>query len=136
MTATRGGGLLVLLLAAATASCDGNGPSLPCACTEEFRFFHLTVVDGNGAPADGVEVSVVRGSTGERLEYGQPSGLAPGDYLVMDDSYSDRIGADEAFAVSGVRGAESFTTEFRFGTDACRCHVTLLAGPERVTLSP
>ena len=125
----------LLVLAGVLVACDGNEPQTPCACTEEFRSYHLTVVDGAGEPADGVDVRVVRVLTGERLDFGSPAGT-PGVYVIMDDSFTDRIAADESFQVGGVRGAASFTTEFRFGTDECRCHVLRLAGPDSVTLQP
>jgi hypothetical protein len=125
----------LLVLAGVLVACDGNEPQTPCACTEEFRSYHLTVVDGAGEPADGVDVRVVRVLTGERLDFGSPAGT-PGVYVIMDDSFTDRIAADESFQVGGVRGEASFTTEFRFGTDECRCHVLRFAGPDSVTLQP
>jgi len=125
----------LLVLAGVLVACDGNEPQTPCACTEEFRSYHLSVVDGAGEPADGVDVRVVRVLTGERLNFGAPAGT-PGVYVILDDSFTDRIAADESFQVGGVRGEASFTTEFRFGTDECRCHVLRLAGPDSVTLQP
>ena len=122
------------VLVLALVACDDESET-PCICTEEFRSYHLTVVDVDGEPADGVNIRVVRDQTGEQLDFGSPAG-APGAYVIMDDSFTDRIAADEPFEVSGVRGEASFTTGFRFGTDPCRCHVLLLAGPDRVTLSP
>ena len=124
-----------LFLAGLLVACDSNESQIPCACTEEFRSYHLTVVDGSGELADGVEVRVVRVLSGERLDFGAPAGT-PGVYVIMDDSFTDRIAADESFQVGGVRGEASFTTEFRFGTDECRCHVLRLAGPDSVTLQP
>ena len=126
---------ILLVLGGVISACDGDEQVPPCACTEEFRSYHLTVVDGAGEPADGVDVRVVRSLTGERLDFGSPAG-APGVYVIMDDSFADRIAADESFQVGGVRGESSFTTEFRFGTDECRCHVLRRAGPDSVTLQP
>ena len=125
----------LLVLAGVLVACDGNEPQTPCACTEEFRSYHLSVVDGAGEPADGVDVRVVRVLTGERLNFGAPAGT-PGVYVILDDSFTDRIAADESFQVGGVRGESSFTTEFRFGTDECRCHVLRRGGPDSVTLQP
>jgi hypothetical protein len=127
--------IVVLLLVGAFGACDDDGSEFPCTCTEEFRSYHLTVLDSDGEPANGVDVRVVRARTGERLDFGSPAGT-PGTYLIMDDSFSDRIAADESFDVSGVREESSFATEYRFGSDSCRCHVLLLAGPDRVSLSP
>lgn len=135
MSRVRALAAALLVLAAVLVACDGNEPQPPCACTEEFRSYHLTVVDGAGEPADGVDVRVVRVLTGERLDFGSPAGT-PGVYVIMDDSFTDRIAADESFQVGGVRRETSFTTEFRFGTDECRCHVLRLAGPDSVTLQP
>ena len=135
MSRVRALAAALLVLAAVLVACDGNEPQTPCACTEEFRSYHLTVVDGAGERADGVDVRVVRVLTGERLDFGSPAGT-PGVYVIMDDSFTDRIAADESFQVGGVRGETSFTTEFRFGTDECRCHVLRLAGPDSVTLQP
>ena len=125
----------LLVLAGVLVACDGNEPQTPCACTEEIRSYHLSVVDGAGEPADGVDVRVVRVLTGERLNFGAPAGT-PGVYVILDDSFTDRIAADESFQVGGVRGESSFTTEFRFGTDECRCHVLRRGGPDSVTLQP
>jgi hypothetical protein len=126
---------ILLVFAGVLVACDGDEPQIPCACTEEFRSYHLTVLDGAGQPADGVDVRVVRVRTGERLIFGSPAGT-PGVYVIMDDSFTDRIAEDESFQVSGVRGEASFVTEHRFGTDECRCHVLWLAGPDSVSLQP
>ncbi len=136
MAVRRISALLVVLpvLVLALVACDDESEP-PCVCTEEFRSYHVTVVDVDGEPAEGVDIRVVRNQTGEQLDFGSPAG-APGAYVIMDDSFTDRIAADESFEVSGVRGGTSFTTRFRFGTDPCRCHVLLLAGPDRVTLGP
>ena len=131
----RLGSVVLLAFAGALAACDDVGSDFPCICTEEYRSYHLRVVDGAGIPADGVAVRVLRVQTAEWLDYGSPEG-SPGTYLVMDDLFSDRIAADESFEVTGVRGEASFAVEFRFGTDSCRCHVLMLAGPESVTLQP
>jgi hypothetical protein len=129
-------GAAMLVLASLAAGCAGDGPDmLPCACTEEFRMYHLAVLDASGSPADSVEVTVIREDTGERLGFGAPTGAA-GTYLIMDDSFSDRIRFEETFDVSGVRGQGSFRADFRFGTDACRCHVLFLSGPDTVALTP
>jgi hypothetical protein len=137
MTAPNVGALraMLLVLVSLAGACDDNDADvLPCACTEEFRSYHLTVLDAAGNPADGVEVTVVREDTGEQLEFGAPAGSA-GTYVIMDDSFSDRIGPEEAFDVSGARDEDSFRADFRFGTDPCRCHVLFLAGPDSVTLT-
>ena len=122
-----------LVTSVVLSACDDASE---CVCTEEFRSYHLNVVDADGAPADGVEVRVVRDQTGERLDhYGSPTG-APGVYLIMDDSFAADVAADESFNVTGELGEASFTTRFRFGTDPCRCHVLRVAGPDTVRLSP
>ena len=121
-----------LMTSVALTACDDASE---CFCTEEYRSYHLNVIDSDGAPADGVEVRVVRTQTGERLDYGSPTGV-PGVYLIMDDSFAADVAADESFNVTGEIGEASFTTRFRFGTDPCRCHVLRLAGPDTVSLSP
>lgn len=130
----RGTHALTAVLVASLGFLSACDDAPPCACTEEFRSYHLSVVDADGSPADEVEVRVVRDRTGERLDYGSPTG-APGVYLIMDDSFAARLAAEESFEVNGVLGEASFTAQFRFGTDPCRCHVSRLAGPDTVSLS-
>lgn len=121
------------LMAALGSACDGDD-SGPCACTEEFRTYAVTVLDRAGHPAAEVEVAVVRVRDGAVLPYGQP--LSAGTYRIMDDGFTDEIARDESFAVGGRLGTETFDASYRFGTDDCRCHVLKLAGPDTVTLRP
>jgi hypothetical protein len=126
---------LLLLFAGLLSACDDGEPAGPCVCTEEFRSYWLDVREIDGGPAEGVQVSVVRESNGQKLGYGTPV-FEPGTYLIMDDGFTEQIARDEGFQVDGERGAATFQASFRFGTDACRCHVIKIDGPESVTLSP
>jgi hypothetical protein len=123
--------LLALLLLACS---DGEMPGPWAVCTEEFRSWVVTVVDDALTPVAGLEVDVTRASTGEPLPYGEPM-LQPGSYRIMDDGMSDELEIDgETILVEGAGQGISFEAEYVFGTDAQRCHVEKVSGPDTVVV--
>ncbi len=126
-----------LLLVLGVASCLDSDPSLPCACTLEFRFFTVTVVDNAGQPAEGVSISVRRVSDGAVLNQDSSLGQGPGVYVILTDSnIQDVTEAGTTVEVLGTLGDMGFTAEYIFDRDACQCHVNKISGPETVQLEP
>lgn len=126
----------ILALALATGiSCQGPTTSR-CACTEEFRYFTVTVLDDALQPADNVTLTRTNLRTGEVLEPGWLGLLAPGTYLVADDGLLDEFSnAGDTLRVVGTQNGASFTADFVFAVPApCRCHVELRAGPDTVVI--
>ncbi len=119
------------------ASCLDSDPSLPCACTLEFRFFTVTVVDASGQPAEGVSISVRRVSDGALLTVNSSLGQGSGVYVILTDgNIQDVSEAGTTVEVVGTLGELGFTAEYVFDRDACQCHVNKISGPETVQLEP
>ncbi|MDT8436503.1 MAG: hypothetical protein RRA92_07075 [Gemmatimonadota bacterium] len=127
--------LMPLLLALALPGCsddDGTGP--PIACTEEFASWVVAVVDDTGTPVEGLEVAVTREATGALLPYGEP-GFVVGSYRIMDDRMNDELRVEgETIVVEGEGEGIAFRADFLFGTDAARCHVEKISGPDTVVV--
>ena len=111
-------------------------PGQTCACTADFRFFILNVVDQTSQPVTGVTITVTLVRTGQVLPVIQDSGM-PGVYFALDDSFVQLFStAADSVRVSGQKGASSFAADFVFDTDTCRCHLNKVSGPETATLTP
>jgi len=125
-----------LLLVIGVASCLDSDPALPCACTLEFRFFTVTVVDASGEPVEGMSISVRRVSDGAVLT--PDSSLQQGGVYVIltDGNIQDVTEAGTTVEVVGTLGDMGFTAEYVFDRDACQCHVNKVSGPEMVELEP
>ena len=128
---------LRLLLAAGVASCVDSDPSLPCACTLEFRLFTVTVMDVAGQPAEGVSISVRRVSDRAVLTDNSTLDQGPGVYVILTDSNINDVSEDGTeVEVVGTLGDAGFTAEYVFDRDACHCHVNKVSGPDTVQLGP
>ncbi len=109
-----------------------------CACTTEFRFFTVTVVDGQGQPAGDVHIAVTRVTDGFYLTPPDDMGLnQPGVYVILtDNALADVTEDGTRVEVVGTRGDTGFRAEFVFRHDECRCHVSQVSGPGTVQLEP
>ena len=106
-----------------------------CACGTSFRSAVLVVVDVQGAPVIGVTLDVTRVNTSESLEFIQTE-LPDGFYIIMTDEFVGSLEmAGEVIRVEGQKDNASFSLDFVFGTDACRCHITRVSGPDSVTIT-
>ncbi len=115
----------------------GSDPSLPCACTLEFRFFTVTVMDATGQPAEGVTISVRRVSDGAVLTENSSLDQGPGVYVILSDGNIDDVSdTGTTVEVVGTLGDMGFRAEYVFGRDVCQCHVNKISGPDSVQLEP
>ena len=106
-----------------------------CACGTAFLSAVLVVVDVQGAPVIGVTLDVTRVNTSESLEFIQTE-LPDGSYIIMTDEFVGSLEmAGEVIRVEGQKDNASFSQDFVFGTDACRCHITRVSGPDSVTIT-
>ena len=107
------------------------------ACTLQFNFFTVTVVDAAGQPAAGVSISVRRVSDGAVLTENRSFDLPPGVYVILTDGNIDDVSeAGTTVKVVGILGDMGFTAEWVFDRDACHCHVNKISGPDTVQLEP
>jgi hypothetical protein len=121
-----------VLALAGLAGCT-DGPSSGCACTEEFRVFTLAVLDDAAQPVPDADLTITNLRTGRTLQSGWLGDLVPGHYAIVDDAMLDEFsGAGDPVRVRGQSPAGSFTAEFVFGPDDCRCHLQRIAGPDTV----
>jgi hypothetical protein len=108
-----------------------------CLCTEEYRFFLVTVVDTLGVPIDSLTVTI-RDKDGDELNVLQeshPFGL--GKYTVLNDSFTQMFCScttPEKIYFSATDGSRIATGEYLFNTDKCRCHINKISGPDTLVL--
>jgi len=128
-------GLLALGLLTTGLTCN-DPTSSRCACTEEFRFFTVTVLDDALQPAQNVTLQRTNLRTGKVLEPGWLGLLTAGTYLVADDGLLGEFSsAGDTLRVVGTQGGASFTADFVLAVPGpCRCHVELRAGPDTVII--
>ena len=108
-----------------------------CACTTEFRFFTVTVVDAQGQPTADVEISATRVSDGLDLTPDDMGVGQPGVYVILTDNAIGEVTSEGTrVEVVGTRGETSFRTEFVLNRDVRRCHVSQVSGPGTVHLEP
>ena len=121
------------LLAGGTWACSSQTVE-GCVCGTTFRQAIVIVVNTQGEPVTGVGITVTRVNTEESLEFLQ-SGLAPGTYIILDDTFTPLLAeAGEVIQVQGTKGTASFTQDYVFGTDSCRCHIQRISGPDSVVM--
>jgi len=125
---------LLLLPILLLYNCDDE--YLDCVCTEEFRTYFVTVIDSLGNPVDSLTTTITndRGKEYKFMGFAPPP-FIPGAYLVMTDGYQNdfSIGPGKIF-FAGVKNYLEVTGEYLFNTDACRCHVYKIAGPDTLVL--
>jgi hypothetical protein len=122
--------LALVLFAGCSSTVDGT-----CACTEEFRYFTVTVLDDASQPAQNVALTRTNLRTGKVLEPGWLGLLVAGTYLVADDGQTKDFSTNgDTLRVTGTQGGASFTADFVFAADACGCHLQRVAGPDTVII--
>lgn len=128
-------GILTLGLALIALAC-GDSTDSTCACTEEFRYFTVTVLDDASQPAQNVTLVRTNLRTGKVLEPGFLGMLTPGTYLVADDGLLDEFSSTgDTVRVVGTQTGVAFSADFVFAASApCRCHVELRSGPDTVVI--
>ena len=127
--------ILTFSLALVALAC-GDATDSTCVCTEEFRFFTVTVLDDASQPAQNVTLVRTNLRTGKVLEPGFLGMLTPGTYLVADDGLLDEFSsAGDTLRVVGTQAGVSFSQDYVFATPApCRCHVELRSGADTVVI--
>lgn len=78
--------LILLLLIIGLVSCSTVEED--CMCTEEYRFYLVTVVDTLGVPIDSLTVTI-KDKDGDELDVAQdPHPFGAGKYTVLNDSFT------------------------------------------------
>ena len=108
-----------------------------CLCTEEYRFFLVTVVDTLGVPVDSLTVTI-RDKDGDELDVVQESyAFGPGKCTVLNDSFTQMFcacGTSQKIYFSATDGNRVAAGEFLFNTDECKCHINKVEGPDTLVL--
>lgn len=127
--------LLSFLLIISVVSCSTFDED--CMCTEEYRFYLVTVVDTLGVPVDSLTVTI-RDKDGDELGVRQENQIfGPGKYTVLDDSFTSMFvspNIPEKVTFTATDGARIATGECFFSTDECRCHINKVEGPDTLVL--
>lgn len=108
-----------------------------CVCTEEYRYYLVTVVDTLGIPVDSLNV-VIKDKDGDELNVVQdPNPFGAGKYTVLNDSFTQMFCSctlPETIYFSATDGNRIANGEFLFKTDECNCHVYKVTGPDTLVL--
>lgn len=108
-----------------------------CLCTEEYRFFLVTVVDTLGVPVDSLNVTI-RDKDGDELNVVQdPHPFGAGKYTVLNDSFTQMLCScptAEKIYFSATDGNRIAAGEYLFNTDKCRCHINKVSGPDTLVI--
>lgn len=127
--------LLLFLLVIALVSCSTADED--CMCTEEYRFYLVTVVDKLGVPVDSLDVTI-RDKDGDELDVVQdPHLFGAGKYTVLNDSFTQifcSCTVPEKIYFSATDGIRTASGEYLFNTDECKCHINKVSGPDTVVL--
>lgn len=124
--------LVIAFLIAGCSTIDED-----CLCTEEYRFYLVTVVDTLGIPVDSLDV-IIRDKDGDELYVLQElHPFGPGKYTVLNDSFTQMFcscGTVQKVYFSATDGNRVATGEFMFNTDDCRCHINKVSGSDTLGL--
>lgn len=128
--------LLLLPLAFSYGTMTGCDNSAECACTLEFRSFTVLVVDASETPVEGLSVTIRNERTGDVLDPTPVTGEQGDDgiYTIITDSEINTLATDgDTVTFEATGGGLTAEASFVFGSDACRCHVVRISGPETIT---
>jgi hypothetical protein len=102
-------------------------------CTDEFRSVMVKVESAWAAPVVVDEVYTTRKSTGEKISY--PQDHSSGYYIVLDDSYQQKLKKDkDIFTFTGRRGGNIiFEETYEIKADAC--HISKISGKDTIRLN-
>ena len=127
--------LLSFLLIIAAVSCSTVDED--CMCTEEYRFFLVTVVDTLGIPVDSLAITI-KDKDGDELDVLQETHpFGAGKYTVLNDSFTQMFcacGTPEKIYFSATDRSRVANGEFMFNTDECKCHINKISGPDTLSL--
>lgn len=127
--------LILLLLIIGLVSCSTVEED--CMCTEEYRFYLVTVVDTLGVPIDSLTVTI-KDKDGDELDVAQdPHPFGAGKYTVLNDSFTQMFCSctiPEKIYFSATDGNRVAAGEFLFNTDECKCHINKVEGPDTLVL--
>ena len=127
--------LILLLLIIGLVSCSTVEED--CMCTEEYRFYLVTVVDTLGVPIDSLTVTI-KDKDGDELDVAQyPHPFGTGKYTVLNDSFTQMFCSctiPEKIYFSATDGNSVAAGEFLFNTDECKCHINKVEGPDTLVL--
>ena len=127
--------LIPFLLVIAIVSCSTVDED--CMCTEEYRFYLVTVVDTLGVPVDSLDVTI-RDKDEDELDVVQdPHPFGAGKYTVLNDSFTQMFCSctePEKIYFSSTDGIRTAAGEHLFNTDKCKCHINKVSGPDTLVL--
>ncbi len=105
-----------------------------CACTMEFRYITVLVVDEMNQPVTGL-ITTVKDESGKTFEFIQDPFFFQGFYIVMDDNYTREFSPiPKLILFTGLKDSLIVTAEFLINTDDCFCHIEKVSGPDTLVL--
>ena len=123
--------LPILILVLLFTSCSTT--ETDCICTEEFRFYTVTILDEKNLPIDSLDIEVKNKESGYIYNIDQSNFTNKGDYIVMDDSQRQILcTCDQTVLFIAHNNSVHIEEEFSFYVDNCRCHVYKSSGPDTI----
>lgn len=107
-----------------------------CYCTEIFVMQMVQVVDQNGQPIDGVNITATFNGSQNPIDCFQYHDSVNGLYCILNDNYVDQLD-EQSSPISVMFEKPGYVTRieiYYFNTDTCRCHINLLGGETTVVL--
>ena len=113
--------------------CSCSTTENDCICTEEFRSYTVTVVDQNDQPVNSLNIEIKSKTSGNYFYIEQSTYLDEGKYVVMDDSHTQSFTViPQTIIFSANKNSIHIEEEFVFSTDACKCHISKVSGPDTI----
>lgn len=132
--------LSILMLIVLCTSCKKNQQTSACglqACTDIFAYVTVGFVDKNNAPVTLSNFTEVNLRTNKTMTHTYPPAVdfAAGYAIIADDSDLKNLSSGgDTLKVTATNSAtgQTKTVLFKVSGGTCNCHVTKVAGPDKV----
>ena len=129
--------LAIIFVLFSSSGCSVLGPH-ECVCPAVFAMYRVYIQDSSHRPIDSLHTSSIDKRTGKIFSITQDSAQYPqywpGWYIVLTDAQkSDLQMAGDTIIFHAYNARHDVHQLYVFGTDACLCGITKIAGPDTIT---
>ena len=129
--------LLVVAFALVGSGCSFfYGDHDDIACTLEFRFYTVRIVDTEGQPVNGLTTTITNTRTGDALDVADDAqAMDDGIYTVITDGQVSAL-SEQGDPIAFHAEGQGLTADAAFVFAGGPCHVAKLSGPEEIVATP